>query len=71
MVKRSPEKQIRVHIFMFERDKERLEAYFARKLKFSEGVRMIIRKFLDQVDEKSNRDAIHPKLTAKDMEIIE
>lgn len=76
MVKRSEEEKVRVHIHMFKRDKERIDAWRIDKtggerIKFSESVCMIVRKFLDQVEAKAMAGAAHPKLTEDDMEIFE
>ena len=47
------EELIRVHIWIYKRDHERIMAYFDKTLGFSRAARMMLRKFLDNLEAQS------------------
>ena len=63
MPRRLDEAVTRIHIMLYQRDLDRIDKFFSnplrpgvRSLKRSEAVRIIVGKFLDQVEAKSQQN---------------
>ena len=52
----------RIHLFIYERDHERLHTFFAHNIGVSKAVRQIIHNYLNQVEAKAYRTAKHPEI---------
>ncbi len=51
--KREGEPQVRIHTWIYERDKQRLDALYGQTVGHSKVIRLIVRKFLDGIEAKA------------------
>ena len=62
MVRRNDEPKTRKHIWMYDRDIERLESMYAPNLTLSDAVRAIVRAHLNAIEAKALASAKAPKV---------
>ena len=53
MPKRETEELKRIHLWIYERDYERLHTYFDGRIKISDAVRQILHNYLNQIEAKA------------------
>jgi hypothetical protein len=53
MPKRETEQLKRVHLWIYERDYDRLHAFFDGRIKISDAVRQILHNYLNQIEAKA------------------
>lgn len=70
MSRKSDEEMERTHILLFKRDVERIKAHFGNNLGYSKAIRLIVRKFLDQVEARALQGAKHPELSQEVKDLV-
>lgn len=53
MPKRETEQLKRIHLWIYERDYDRLHTYFDGRIKISDAVRQILHNYLNQIEAKA------------------
>lgn len=71
MSKQETEELTRVHIWLYARDVERLNVLFNKNIGFSKAVRQIVRKFLDNVEDRASKGAKHLGVSHDDANTID
>ena len=71
MPRKSDEEMERTHVLLYKRDIERIKAHYSDNLGYSKAIRLIVRKFLDQIEAKALRNAKHPELTDEAVSLVE
>jgi hypothetical protein len=62
------ERVVRTHIFLYERDVRRLHALYDDRIGYSKAIRVIVRRFLNQLDMHSKQSVLNIQI--EDDEII-
>lgn len=58
---------VRMHLWMFQRDQERLHQYFGETIGVSKAVRRIVNEALNRLEARVNSRASHGKLNPTDI----
>lgn len=67
MPRNENEPLVRMHLWMFERDQERLHQYFGKSIGVSKAVRRIVNEALNRLEAKVNARASHGKVSEGDV----
>lgn len=57
MVRQLNEPTVRIHVHLFKRDAERLDALFKHRLSRAEAIRQVVRQCLDRIEAQAAQSA--------------
>lgn len=67
MPKTEHDDMARVHIWLYKSDIERINALYGSNIGFSKAIRLLLRKFLKEIDAKAAAKATVPAFSAEDL----